>query len=121
MIGKNEIEQCAEFAHEVNRAYCKALGDDSQPRWDNAPAWQKESACNGVRAILANPATTPQESHAGWMAEKVAAGWVYGEAKDPEKKTHPCMVPYDSLPQEQRAKDHLFGAVVRQFFHLVQP
>lgn len=28
-------------------------------------------------------------------------------------RTHPCMVPYDQLPQEQRVKDHLFGAAVR--------
>lgn len=26
----------ARVAHEVNRDYCQALGDDSQPAWENA-------------------------------------------------------------------------------------
>jgi len=47
------------------------------------------------------------------MKQKRDDGWVYGEVKDPERKTHPCMVPYDDLPIEQRAKDTLFGATVR--------
>lgn len=29
--------QIAQVCHEVNRAYCQALGDDSQPAWDDAP------------------------------------------------------------------------------------
>jgi hypothetical protein len=63
--------------------------------------------------ILDNPNTTPEASHESWMAEKVAAGWVYGPTKDPVAKTHPCIVAYSELPPEQRAKDHLFGAIVR--------
>ena len=55
----------------------------------------------------------PRESHAGWLAEKVATGWVYGPVKDPAAKTHPCMVPYDDLPPEQRAKDSIYVSVVR--------
>lgn len=43
-----------------------------------------------------------------------AAGWKYGPVKDPERKEHPCFVPYDGLPPEQRAKDYLFRAVVHQ-------
>jgi hypothetical protein len=107
------IEQCAKAAHEVNRGYCAALGDDSQPPWSDAPDWQKDSARNGVRAAL-NPDQTPEMSHQGWMAQKEAEGWVFGEVKDPEKKTHPCMVPYDQLPESQRAKDSIFINVVRQ-------
>lgn len=38
---------------------------------------------------------------------------MYGEVKDAEKKTHPCIMSYDALPPEQRTKDHLFGAAVR--------
>lgn len=47
------------------------------------------------------------------MKAKEEDGWVYGPEKDAEKKVHPCMVPYDQLPKEQRMKDVLFGAVVR--------
>ncbi len=32
------LEACARSAHEANRAYCIALGDLSQPAWDDAPA-----------------------------------------------------------------------------------
>lgn len=34
------VEQIARMAHEANRAYCQALGDDSQPAWEDAPEWQ---------------------------------------------------------------------------------
>ena len=108
-----DIERAARIAHEVNRAYCHALGDTSHLPWDAAPEWQRESAMNGVKHILANPDTTPEQSHKSWLKEKVLGGWVYGEVKDLEALTHPCMVPYDQLPLEQRVKDHLFGAAVR--------
>jgi hypothetical protein len=46
------------------------------------------------------------------MKQKVDEGWVYGAVKDPEAKTHPCIVPFDQLPREQQAKDFIFRAVV---------
>lgn len=107
-------EQIARVAHEVNRAYCQALGDSSQPEWENAPGWQRDSAINGVRFHIANPDAGPDHSHQEWLKEKEAAGWKYGPVKDAEKKEHPCFVPYDQLPVEQKAKDFLFRAVVHQ-------
>lgn len=112
------IEAAARVAHEVNRGYCLFLGDTSQPAWDDAPEWQKASARNGARAIRANPQTTPRESHESWLAEKARDGWQYGPVKDPDRKLHPCFVPYDELPAEQRAKDYLFGAAVRAMLYL---
>lgn len=105
------IEACARAAHEVNRAYCLASGDTSQPPWENAPDWQRQSAIHGVAGALGG--NTPEQSHEGWMREKIDAGWTYGPTKDPERKTHPCLVPYSELPPEQRAKDHLYLATVR--------
>ena len=105
--------QAARTAHEANRAYCKFLGDDSQQPWWGAPQWQKDSAQDGVWAIIHNREITPEESHGKWMKAKSDEGWVYGEVKDPVAKTHPCMVPYEDLPKEQQFKDALFGAVVR--------
>lgn len=109
------IEQIAKTCHEVNKAFCEHLGDTSQPKWEDAPDWQKESAVNGVKYHLENPNSKPSDSHNNWMAEKKADGWIYGEVKDPEKKEHPCMVEYEELPKDQQTKDALFIAVVRSF------
>ena len=105
-------EQIARVAHEVNRAYCEALGDTSQQKWEDAPQWQRDSAVRGVNFHMANRCAGPQASHENWMAQKVSEGWVYGIAKDAELKQHPCLVPFEQLPLEQQAKDFLFRAVV---------
>lgn len=102
----------AAACHEANRAYCQALGDHSQPTWDEAPHWQKESCIAGVTAHINDPHMSPGDSHDAWMRHKAADGWVYGEKKDPDAKTHPCMLAYDQLPLEQRAKDYIFKAIV---------
>ena len=104
-------ETIAAVCHNVNRAYCQSIGDDTQPTWEDAPEWQKDSAISGVEYHLTND-VTPEQSHESWMEHKRMDGWVWGDVKDPEKKTHPCMVPYDQLPQEQKTKDYLFKAVV---------
>lgn len=103
----------ARVCHEVNRAYCAGLGDHSLPAWEVAPGWQVESVISGVLLALDYPNTTPEDSHNSWLGVKRQAGWKYGPIKDPEKKEHPCFVPYSELPPEQRMKDHLFLAVVR--------
>lgn len=108
-----DVQKIAEVCHEVNRAYCASLGDLSQPAWADAPDWQRASAVTGVEFSIANPNAPPSASHESWLAEKQRDGWKYGEVKNPEAKEHPCFVPFDELPQEQRAKDYLFQAVVR--------
>jgi hypothetical protein len=106
------VEQIAEVCHETNRAYCAVNGDNSQPSWDQAPEWQRTSAVNGVRFHLDNPDAKPSHSHDEWLKEKAAGGWKFGPVKDAEKREHPCFVPYDELPEEQKAKDALFIGVV---------
>lgn len=113
------VEQIARTAHEVNRVYCNSLGDYSQAGWDIAPASQKESSIKGVLFALQNPDVTPEEQHNSWMKDKIREGWVYGPQKDPDKKTHPCLLEYGSLPAEQRLKDELFLAVVRSFDNFI--
>jgi len=109
----NTYDAIAKVCHEVNRAACAAFGDHSQQAWEAAPAWQRDSAIKGVIFTMENPAAPPSASHDSWMEEKRATGWTYGTVKDPEAKTHPCFVPYDELPPEQKLKDYLFQAVVR--------
>lgn len=103
-----DILDAAATAHEANRQYCISIGDTSQLPWDEAPDWQRESAINGVKFAIDHNFPSPEAMHENWMAVKLAAGWTYGEVKDPDKKTHHCLVPYDQLPEAQRHKDALF-------------
>lgn len=105
------VEIIARTCHEANRAYCQAIGDNSQKSWGESPEWQKESARNGVLFHL-NGDHGPEASHESWLAEKRADGWKYGPVKNPETKEHPCFVPYSELPLEQKAKDYIFRAIV---------
>ncbi len=105
------VDIAARAAHEANRAYCESIGDDSQKAWDDAPDWQKESAVDGVKHAF--DGSTPEQAHERWMDLKKEDGWVYGPEKNPDWKTHPCLVPYDKLPEYQRRKDDLFVAIAR--------
>ena len=93
----DHMKLIARVAHEVNRSYCAAIGDDSQVAWKDAPQWQQESAVNGVLMHIENPNAGPEASHESWSAEKVENGWVYGTEKDPVARTHPCLVPFEEL------------------------
>jgi RyR domain len=107
-----ETTMVAKMCHAANKAWCELHGDFSQPEWDAAPDWQKESAIQGVEFHRANPDAGDSASHDNWTALKVKEGWVYGKTKDPEAKTHPCIVPFDDLPHQQRKKDAIFRAIV---------
>lgn len=114
-----KVYEIARVCHEANRAYCQTLEDFSQKPWGEAPDWQRESAVKGVSFHLGNPGSPPSRSHEEWLKEKEATGWKHGPVKDPEKKEHPCFVPYDQLPEGQKAKDALFVGVVNAFRSLV--
>jgi len=107
-----KVEQIAQVAHEINKAYCEAIGDNSQTSWDDAPQWQKESAVLGVVFHMENPDAGPDASHNSWMKEKLENGWKLGHVKDENEKTHPCILPFEYLPKEQQVKDYLFRQVV---------
>lgn len=109
--GTMKTEYVARICHEVNRAYCQAMGDDSQPKWEDAPQWQKDSAMLGVQLHMSGD-HGPEASHESWRTQKFNDGWRWGPVKDPAKKEHPCMVDFADLPKEQQAKDFLFRGVV---------
>ncbi len=107
-----KVYSIARVCHEANKAWCMLVGDYSQKHWDEAEEWQLESAIKGVEYRLANPSAGEDSQHNAWMEEKINNGWVYGETKDAELKTHPCIVPFDQLPTHQKKKDKLFCAIV---------
>jgi len=107
-----DVAKIACVCHEANRQWCAVNGDQTQKEWSEAEEWQRKSAMTGVQFRLDNPDAKEDSQHNAWMADKVADGWVYGETKDAEKKVHPCIVPFDQLPEFQQKKDKLFCAIV---------
>lgn len=106
------VKDIAKICHEANSAYCETLGDMSQRSWEFAEPWQRDSAVNGVLFKLANPNAPPSAQHDAWLDDKRNSGWKFGPVKDADKKEHPCFVPYEALPEFQKAKDALFCAIV---------
>jgi hypothetical protein len=98
--------------HEANKVWCEANEDFSQKHWYASEGWQQDSAIAGVKFRLANPDAKEDAQHNAWMEDKIKDGWVYGEVKSVEKKTHPCLVPFEELPLFQQKKDKLFCAIV---------
>ena len=43
--------------------------------------------------------------HEVWAQSRLSEGWRYGERRDDEAKTHPCLVPYEELPEIEKAYD----------------
>ncbi len=118
-----QLEELAKIAYDLNQAYCAAVGDTVNS-WLDLPASAKEGFINGVIAHLnAGPGgLDPEASHKAWVESKVADGWVCGEKKDPEAKTHPALLDYADLPSSQKPKDFIFRQCVQSLSpYLVQP
>ena len=43
--------------------------------------------------------------HEVWAETRISQGWIYGEQRNDELKTHPCLIPYEELPEEEREYD----------------
>lgn len=43
--------------------------------------------------------------HEVWAETRINQGWKYGKQRNDELKTHPCLVPYEDLPEEEKEYD----------------
>lgn len=111
----------AMICYEANRVLCVSQEDRSQPLWVDTSREKVESVIGGVKFVIDNPEATPEDQHNAWLKSKESEGWRYGEVKDSEEKTHPCMLPYADLPIEQRMKDNLFQGIVRSLVDFIEP
>ena len=46
-----------------------------------------------------------ENTHEVWSETRMNDGWTYGEARDDEKKLHPCLIPYGDLPESEKEYD----------------
>lgn len=43
--------------------------------------------------------------HEVWAETRINQGWTYGEQRNDKLKTHPCLIPYEDLPEEEKEYD----------------
>jgi len=84
---------------------------------------EKEDACNSEKDSIYVPhpldtsdVTLPKELnalaealaknvHEVWAQTRISQGWTYGETRDDKKKHHPCLIPYEDLPESEKVYD----------------
>lgn len=53
--------------------------------------------------------------HEVWAETRIKQGWTYGKQRNDELKTHPCLVPYEDLPEEEKEYDRNTSAETLRF------
>jgi ryanodine receptor 2 len=43
--------------------------------------------------------------HEVWAETRIKQSWKYGEQRNDELKTHPCLIPYEELSEEEKEYD----------------
>lgn len=103
-----------EICRVVHTTHCALQAVDGDelpsPPWDSWP--RQATTLAGVLRVM-HTGMTAREHHENWMRELTARGWTWGP-KDPEKKTHPHLVPWAELPPEIRLRARLFVAMVNE-------
>lgn len=46
-----------------------------------------------------------KNTHENWAKNKLDDGWIYGKVLDEDKRTHPCLVEYEKLSEEDKDYD----------------
>lgn len=43
--------------------------------------------------------------HEVWAQTRISQGWSFGKERNDELKQHPCLIPYEELPEEEKEYD----------------
>ncbi|SRR6266704_4108237 len=100
------VDAVARIVHNAQRDLGYWLEDPYPPApYDALPEEQRRPSQSLVRLIAQGyPREYVQEI---WVESMTVKGWVYGNAKDPGRKTHPCMVAFPDLPPWEKRKVNL--------------
>jgi ryanodine receptor 2 len=55
--------------------------------------------------IIALSEKLAKNIHEDWSAGRIAEGWTLGKSRDDKLKQHPCLVPYEDLPESEKDYD----------------
>ena len=112
----------ASVAHIALAALSEFAGEqDVVHEFDKLPDAQKEGLIAGVNMLIEDPNAGADARHNAWMEKMLAEGWKFSKKRDDAAKTHPRLVPFDSLPKKEIAKETLLHAIVRNMASGEQP
>lgn len=57
--------------------------------------------------------------HARWMDDMISEGYSLGIQKDHQHLTHPCLIPYSDLPEEEKEKDRETVRCIPRYLALI--
>lgn len=46
-----------------------------------------------------------ENAHEIWAAQRIADGWKLGPTRNDQQKEHPCLIPYNQLPESEKQYD----------------
>ncbi|HET6422416.1 MAG TPA: RyR domain-containing protein [Planctomycetaceae bacterium] len=93
---------------------------------DYVPQPIDTSAVKLPRALVRLKEKLAEHAHEVWSAGRLADGWTFGPKRDDAKKLHPCLVPYDDLPEsekdyDRRAAMETLKAILSLGYQIVPP
>ncbi|WP_257391368.1 RyR domain-containing protein [Cytobacillus gottheilii] len=69
------------------------------------PKYIDTSAVEVPKEILDLKEVLAKNVHEVWATQRIQQGWKYGEHMDHQNKTHPNLVPYEELSEEDKDYD----------------
>lgn len=55
--------------------------------------------------------------HEVWAQSRIEQGWTYGPVRNDALKQHPCLVPYEQLPEEEKDYDRATAISTLKLVH----
>ena len=78
---------------------------NNQTSNNNTPTPVDTSNIQLPEELMALAEAISKNVHEVWAQNRMNEGWTYGPVRDDEKRQTPCLVPYDQLPEEEKAYD----------------
>ena len=69
------------------------------PKPENTDTIQLSTELNDLVEAMA------KNVHEVWAQSRISQGWTYGPERNDTLKHHPCLVPYEELPEIEKAYD----------------
>lgn len=109
------LELAAALTHEANSLFRELLDPNATivPAYFGLGTPAQQAIVDAVEYVREHADVTPEEIHEIWMRSKAAQGWTYGGELDYEKKTHPNLIPFHELTEDDQLKDKLFIEVAK--------